>query len=102
MVVEMAERMARRAIGSVLVESAVPKEGPRIAGIVTESDLVRRVLAKERDPARTTAGEVMMAPLLTITPDRPRMEACHLLEAVRARHLCVLEGGEIVPLPPLN
>lgn len=98
MVVEVAERMARRAIGSVLVESAVPKEGPRIAGIVTETDLVRRVLAQDRDPEATTATDIMVAPLLTIAPDRPMLEACHLMEAVHARHLCVLEGGEIVGL----
>jgi CBS domain-containing protein len=95
-IVEAAERMAHRAIGSVLVESAVPKEGLRIAGIVTESDVIRRVLAKEGDPARTTAADVMVAPLLTIAPDRPMMEACHLMEAIEARHLCVLEENDIV------
>ncbi|MGQ0666648.1 MAG: CBS domain-containing protein [Nitrospiraceae bacterium] len=98
MIVDVAERMARRAIGSVLVESAVPKEGLRIAGIVTERDVVWRVLAKEGDPAGTTAADVMVTPLLTIAPDRPMMEACHLMEAKRLRHLCVLEGGEIIGL----
>ena len=98
MVVDVVERMAVRAIGSVVVESAIPKKGPRIAGIVTERDVVRRVLAKEGDPARMTAADVMVAPLLTIAPDRPMMEACHLMEAMRARHLCVSEGDEIVGL----
>jgi CBS domain-containing protein len=98
MIVDLAERMAARAIGSVLVESTVPKEGPRIAGIVTERDVVRRVLAKEGDPAGATAADVMATPLLTIAPDRPMMEACHLMEAKRLRHLCVAKGGEIIGL----
>jgi CBS domain-containing protein len=97
-IVDVAERMASRAIGSVLVESAVPKVGPRIVGIVTERDVIWRVLAKEGDPAEMTTADVMVAPLLTIAPDRPMMEACHLMEAKRLRHLCVLEGGEIVGL----
>ena len=97
-IAEVAERMSARTIGSVLVESAAPTGGPRIAGIVTESDIIRRVLAEGKDPARMTAAEVMVAPLLTIAPDRPMMDACHLMETIRARHLCALEGGEIVGL----
>jgi CBS domain-containing protein len=60
------------------VETALPQEGPHLVGIVTESDVVRKVLAEEADPAGLTAAEVMVCPLLTIGPERPMMEACHL------------------------
>jgi CBS domain-containing protein len=40
----------------------------------------------------------MASPLLTITPDRPMLDASHLMEINQVRHLCVSEGGAIVGL----
>jgi CBS domain-containing protein len=52
-----AERMRVRRIGSVLVESVDPKRG--LPGIVTETDLVRKVLAAGFDPTVTMVDQVM-------------------------------------------
>jgi CBS domain-containing protein len=89
-----AERMGVRRIGCVLVESNDPKRGP--FGIVTETDLVRHVLAKGLDPALTMVDRVMVTPILTITGDRPMLDASQLMETNHVRHLCVAEAGEIV------
>lgn len=94
-----ADRMRARAIGSVLVESVRPLGGElNMTGIVTETDLVQTVLTKGVDPSRTTVAQVMASPVLTITPDRPMLEASHLMEANRVRHLCVSDRGTIVGL----
>ncbi len=97
-IVGVAERMASRAIGSVLVESVTRQGEQRIAGIVTETDLVRKVLAKELAPDQITVAKVMVTPPLSIASDRPMLDASHLMEAKRIRHLCVSEGGDIVGL----
>jgi CBS domain-containing protein len=89
-----AERMGVRRIGCVLVESNDPKRGP--FGIVTETDLVRHVLAKGLDPTLTMVDRVMVSPILTITGDRPMLDASQLMETNHVRHLCVVEAGEIV------
>ena len=52
MILEAAERMREKSLGSLLVEST-DAEGRMFggSGIVTESDLIRKVLAKGMDPS---------------------------------------------------
>ncbi len=96
-IVTVAERMREKSLGSPLVESA--DSGSRMSlrsGIVTETDLIRKVLAKGVDPSLTKVDQIMSSPLLTITPDRPMLDASHLMEANHIRHLCVSHQDEIV------
>jgi CBS domain-containing protein len=97
MVVETALRMRERSLGSILVES-LDRQAPecRIVGILTETDLVRKVLARGLDAGQTPAGRVMASPLLTIAPDRPMIDASHLMETHRVRHLGVSDGTDVV------
>ena len=96
-IVNAAERMRGQQIGSLLVEST-DAEGrvSRRAGIVTETDLIRKVLAKGMDPSLVMVDQIMTSPLLTITPDRPMLDASHLMEANHVRYLCVSDKDEIV------
>lgn len=89
-----AERMGVRRIGCLLVESDDPKSGP--VGIMTETDLVRKVLAMGLDPTVTMVDRVMVSPILTIAGDRSMLDASHVMETNHVRHLCVVESGEIV------
>jgi len=96
-IVDAAVRMRERSIGSVLVGSVEPGGGGhRIVGIVTEMDLVRKVLAQGLHASHTTVAQIMARPLLTITADQPLLDASHLMELNHVRHLCVSEGGSIV------
>lgn len=98
-IVDAAVRMRERRIGSVLVGSVERGGGGhRIVGIVTETDLVGKVIAQGLNALQTAAAQVMASPLLTITPDRPMLDASHLMEINQVRHLCVSEGGDIVGL----
>jgi CBS domain-containing protein len=98
-VVATAKRMRERSLSSILVES-LDRQAPdcRIAGIITETDLVRKVLAQGANADQTTAGRVMAGPLLTIAPDRPMVDASHMMEAHKVRHLGVSDGQEIIGL----
>jgi len=91
-----AERMGVRRIGCVLVESGDPHRGP--IGIVTESDLVRKVLANGTDPTVTMVEHVMTSPIVTIEGERSMLDASHSMETNHIRHLCVEEKEEIVGL----
>ena len=91
-----AERMGVRRIGCVLVESGDPHRGP--IGIVTETDLVRKVLANGADPTVTMVEQVMNSPIVTISSERAMLDASHAMETNHIRHLCVVEGEEIVGL----
>ncbi|MET0592427.1 MAG: CBS domain-containing protein, partial [Polyangiaceae bacterium] len=53
-IVEAAQEMNRRRIGSLVV-----MKGQRVVGMFTERDILVRVVAERRDPEKTTVGEVM-------------------------------------------
>lgn len=98
-IIDSAVRMRERSIGSVLVGSVEPGgKGHRIVGIVTELDLVRKVIAEGLNASQTTVAQIMAKPLLTIAPDQPLLSASHVMETNHVRHLCVAEGGRIVGL----
>ncbi len=93
-VTAVAERMNVKRIGCLLVESEDPSKGP--IGILTETDLVRKVLAGGLDPMVTAANQVMVSPISTIAGNRSMLDASHVMETNHIRHLCVEEAGEIV------
>jgi signal-transduction protein with cAMP-binding, CBS, and nucleotidyltransferase domain len=96
-IMEAAVRMREKGIGSLLVVPA-DAEG-RVSdrsGIVTETDLIRKVLAKGMDPSLTRAVQIMTSPLLTVMQDRPMLDASHLMETNHVRYLCVSDEEAIV------
>jgi CBS domain-containing protein len=96
-VVTVATRMREKSIGSVLIEAFDrPHHDCRIAGIVTETDLVGKVLAQRRAPSSVSMMDIMSRPLITIAPNRPMLDASHLMEIKKIRHLAVAEGTDVV------
>jgi CBS domain-containing protein len=92
-----AARMRDQRVGSLLVESLDrPQRECRIAGIVTETDLIVKVMAQGRDASVTLLGSIMSSPVLTIAEDRPMLDTGHLMDRHHVRHLGVSDGPEIV------
>ena len=90
--VQTAARMMRdRRINSLLVTN-----GKEIVGILTDTDMVRRVVAVGVDPLTTTAEKIMSAPILTIEEDNTVLDASDLMAHKRIRHLGVTQGGKLV------
>ena len=83
--------MKTRGIGSVLV-----KHEEEIVGIVTEADIVRKVVAMHRAPEYTPVGLIMSSPLISIDENCPLFEAASKMEEARTRHLAVADQGDIV------
>ncbi|MEO5658135.1 MAG: CBS domain-containing protein [Nitrospiria bacterium] len=84
--------MTRLRIGSVLVGG----EGP--PGIVTETDIVRRVVAADRNPCATFVEEIMNHPPIALDERRSIEEAGDLMAEHRIRHVAVTRGGEVIGL----
>ncbi|HEV8242745.1 MAG TPA: CBS domain-containing protein [Nitrospirales bacterium] len=91
LVVEAARTMRDAQVGALLVS-----DGARFDGIVSESDLVRRVLAVGGDSSHVRVSEVMTAPIITIEIDRSAHDASDLMAERGIRHLAVTEDGNIV------
>ena len=83
--------MQEAQVGALLVS-----DGSRFVGIVSESDLVRRVLAVGGDGSHMRVSEVMTAPIITIEIDRSAHDASDLMAERGIRHLAVTEDGKIV------
>lgn len=88
-----AEVMIEHNVGSVLVK----KDGEYV-GIVTEKDILGKVVLAELN-ARTTAVEgIMSSPLVTIRSDQTLGEAALLMLQRKIRRLLVVEDGKSVGL----
>jgi CBS domain-containing protein len=86
-----AKLMAKKKVSAVLVV----EEG-RLVGIFTERDAVYRVIAKGRDPGRTTLADVMTPDPNTVTPDESFGYAMLLMHEHGFRHAPVLENDRPV------
>jgi CBS domain-containing protein len=85
-----AERMWREQTGSLLV-----MDGERLAGIITERDLLRAV-ALGADLATATVDEVMTAEVFTVSPDMPLRDAAREMAVRWIRHLPVVDGRQVL------
>jgi CBS domain-containing protein len=85
---DAATLLRERRIAAVMVV-----EKGRLLGIVTERDLVFRLLAEGRDPASTTLAAIMTPEPETLSPDDSALEALEKMRAGRYRHLPVVDAG---------
>ncbi len=88
-VYDAARAMTNANCGCVLVMA-----DKTLVGIVTERDVINRVVAEALDPARTPVSAVMTADPDTIRPDAPALTALQMMEDGGYRHLPVVDDGE--------
>ncbi len=79
--IDAAKLMTRHKIGSVFV-----KKNNQFIGIVTEPDIVRKVVGADRVPYYIPVEEIMSSPILGIDEQRPITEAADLMELQERRH----------------
>ncbi|MFF2779826.1 CBS domain-containing protein [Streptomyces sp. NPDC058052] len=91
-VVDAARKMAELDVG------ALPICGPdeRLKGMLTDRDIVVRVVAEERDPATCTAGELARGELLTVGADDSLELVLELMADRRVRRVPVIDGHVLV------
>ncbi len=86
-----AKKMKDERIGSVLV-----KKNGKFVGIVTDTDMVRKVVALGKDTAKVTVETIMTSPVATIEDTRNVHDAHDMMGDLGVRHLCISKAGEIV------
>jgi CBS domain-containing protein len=83
---DCAKAMAKRG-----VSCAVITQGGSAVGIVTERDLVSKVLAESIEPKNVLVRDIMSTPLITVAPNAPLTNAAELMAQYRIRRLVVVE-----------
>ena len=81
----------RKKVGSVLIE-----DSGNLIGIVTETDIVRKVVGQDVSLQDTLASKIMNAPVLTIDAEATILDANDMMDKHNIRHLAVKEEDNIV------
>lgn len=71
-------------------------------GIITERDMLKRVLLEEKDPATTKVCEIMSAPLILGEPRMDVQDAVKLMLERKIKRLPISEEGQLVGLITLT
>jgi CBS domain-containing protein len=91
---KVAELIDKHGLGCIIVTS---KQGKPL-GIITERDLVTRVVAKNSKPESVKAKDAMTSPLITIEPDETINEAAKRMNRLNIRRLGVVYKGQLIGL----
>ncbi|MHC4656996.1 MAG: formate/nitrite family transporter, partial [Planctomycetota bacterium] len=86
-VVEAVEAMKRHSVGSILVGESDDKA----VGIVSEADIVRKVLAAGAKPDTVRVGEIMSSPLISVDVKTPIYSIYNTMTEHRIRHLVITD-----------
>lgn len=92
---QMAEMMRKDHLGDLVVVEHRSGE-PLPIGIVTDRDLVTRVLAMELDATQVTASEIMSRPLVTAYEGEELLVAFERLKRSHVRRIPLLDSGGIL------
>jgi len=68
----------------------------KFAGIVTERDIVNRVIAPSRDAHDITVAQIMTADVVSCAPDTPTSKARETMAANGIRHLPIVDDDQVV------
>lgn len=90
-VFEASVKMADARIGALLVLS----EG-KLVGIFTERDILNRVVAKGKDPAKTKISEVMTKDVAVSDAEETYEECLSQMRKLGCRHMPVVEGDRLL------
>ncbi|MDP7116231.1 MAG: CBS domain-containing protein [Candidatus Woesearchaeota archaeon] len=91
--VDCAKKMASHRISAVLF-----KEGANLSGILTDKDIVRKLVAENKNPLTLKAKEVMHTDVHTIGPEEDIFDALKKMGTYDVNHLPVMDGRKMVGL----
>ena len=85
--------MREKKIHSVIVE---PDQPGGAYGIMTQRDLLRKIVAADRPLLNVTVGDLMTLPLITVSPDTTIKQCSIIMLDANIRRAVVLKSGELV------
>ena len=90
-VFDAARYMAERNVGAVCILDA-----NRLVGIVSERDMMNRVIAAGRDPKATRVRDVMTAKPIVVDASESTEKCLKVMQQAKIRHLPVIDGDRLV------
>lgn len=96
-VLKAAEIMNQYEIGCIIVT-----ENKKPVGIVTERDILKRVVFERKDPAKTEVCEIMSKPIVTVKPHMTITQAAQIMIKQKIKKLAVINAGHLVGILSLT
>jgi CBS domain-containing protein len=90
-VYECAKKMNELGVGALLV-----MVDDKLAGIISERDIIRKLIGLKREVGVTKVSEIMSREIITVPPSMTVTEAMKLVTEKRFRHLPVMEEGKLI------
>src|SRR3954449_5077019 len=91
-IADAAKRLAELNVGAM----AICGEDNRLKGMLTDRDIVVKVVAQGKDPSTTRAGELAQGKPVTIGADDSVAEALHTMAEQKAPHLPVIDAHDLI------
>jgi len=88
---EAAKVMTEHRVGSLVV-----MENDKVVGIVTELDIIWKVVAGSLNPEDTLVKDIMTKKILTIQGDKTLEDATHMMVENNIKKLPVMEGDKLI------
>jgi len=88
---EAAEVMSKHGIGSLIVT-----EDSRVIGIVTERDILIKVVSESKDATKTYVKDIMTKEVIMIKPDADIEDAADIMMERKIKKLPVVEGNALI------
>ena len=92
-----AEIMAQEGVSAIIATS----EG-KARGILTERDILKRIVAEDKNSRKTKVKEIMSSPLVTIEPSTDLEEAAHIMFEKKIKNLPVTHENRMIGLISLQ
>jgi CBS domain-containing protein len=88
---ECAKHLTEFNIGALLV-----MEGNQVLGIISERDLIKKLITKNLDPTKATIEQVMTQNVIAVPPEATVQTAMEIITEKRLRHLPIIDNGKLV------
>lgn len=94
---EAADIMSQQGINSVIAT-----EKGRAIGIVTERDILKRIVSEDKNSKKTKIKDIMSSPLVVIAPSTDLEEAARLMFDKKIKNLPVIDKNRLIGLVSLT
>jgi CBS domain-containing protein len=91
-VFDVVKTMAKHDIGSIIITA----DGKKPEGIITERDVIKKVIATGKDPKSTRAKDIMTGKVLTVDVKTSLLEISNLMTKNMMRRMVVVEKGNMI------
>ena len=91
-IIDVSKKLAKLDVGAM----PICGEDDRLKGMITDRDIAVRVLAEDRDPRSTTAGDLAQGKPVTIGADDGIDEVIRTMSEYKVRRLPVIDGRKLI------